>query len=111
MGKIGEHDLKFKYNSTYKMSRFYYFCKHVGGGSRYGGELVCLRVPESDHRVSTLTKMYSSRGIYIYQTYPYMPTKKEEIFQIQMRLRAWNNTVTVESPEEAAKKPGGLKLE
>jgi hypothetical protein len=93
------------------MSRFYYFCKHVGSGSHYGGELACLRVPESDHRVNTLTKQYASSGIYIYQTYPFTPTKKEEIFQIKMRLRAWDNTVTVESLEEAAKKPGGLKLE
>jgi hypothetical protein len=87
------------------MNRFYYFCKHVNGGSRYGGGLHCFRLPEDDHRINEFTKQYSSSGVYIYQTYPYTPSKKEEIFQIQMRLQAWSNDVTIEDPA-----PGGGRL-
>ena len=60
-------------------------------------------MPMYDPRIEELTKKYKAVGWWTFQSFPYKPTVDEEVFAIKMRFRAWEQTVTVEDPETAAK--------
>ncbi len=59
------------------------------------GKLQCLRVPEGDKRIPSLTQAYNLTGYGMFIAYPYKPTEEEEIFQLKMKFRAWDSDVEI----------------
>lgn len=88
-----------KGRDTRPMTRYCYFAKTIGQ-SRYA-DLAFLRLAESDARVPEFTAKYNSIGFSTCISYTHTPTMEEEVFQLRMRLRAWEVKVTVE--EEGGK--------
>lgn len=84
------------------MSRYCYFARTLGH-SRYS-DLNFIRVASSDPRFPELTKNYNNIGLHACFSYPYTPTKEEEVFQLRKWLRAWDCNVTVAGIDEKGAK-------
>ncbi len=74
--------------------RFRYFIKPMGS------TLHCLRVSESDPRISELVKTYNPIGWNTPIAYTFKPTPEQEAFEIKMSCRGWDKTVVIEDPAE-----------
>ncbi len=76
-----------------------YFAKTINRSSRYA-DLCFLRVPVSDPRIPTLEEQYHKIGISYTLTFPFPPTKEQEVFDLKMRMRSWDMDATVVGIEE-----------
>lgn len=86
------------------MSRFCYFTRTLGK-SRFA-DLSFVRVAGSDPRLPEIAAKYDNVGLHACFSYPYKPTKEEEVFRLRMWLRAWDCGVTVVGVDEK----GGERL-
>ncbi len=82
------------------MVRYRYFIRF--GASRYH-PLHCVRVSEGDYRIPELVKQYNQIGTDTTLSYYSPPTKDQEIYEIRMRMRAWEREVTIEDLDKKEK--------
>jgi hypothetical protein len=76
-----------------------YFAKTINRSSRFA-DLCFLRVPHSDPRIPTLEEQYNKIGISYTLSFPFPPTKEQEVFELKMRMRSWDMDATVARIDE-----------
>jgi hypothetical protein len=82
------------------MFNYHYFVKRTRIPYTTMGKLQCLRVPERDKRIPSLTQTYNPIGWNMFIAYPYKPSEEEEIFQLKMKFRAWESEVVIVDDEK-----------
>jgi len=82
------------------MFRYHYFVKRTRIPYTTMGKLQCLRVPEGDKRIPSLTQAYN---LDMFIAYPYKPTEEEEIFQLKMKFQAWDSDVEITDDDKELK--------
>ncbi len=86
------------------MFRYHYFIKQTNLGALSFKKFQCIRIPEGDARIPEFTQTYYTSGLNLFIPYQFKPTVKDEIFQLQMKLRAWEAEFEIQDPQDEKSK-------